>query len=105
MGFHLFARDLKTYERAAGGDWGDFDRTAKNFGAFTHGNEADAGLTFGGAKAFAVIFDFESQGGGFKLQTNPGFFCAGMTRDIIECFLKDAIDLNAGGCSHGVGVS
>jgi len=105
MRFHLFAGGLEMNEGATCGEWGNFERAAQNFGAFAHGDEADAGLAFGGTKTFAMIFDFKNQGSGFELQANPGFFGAGMPSDIVERFLKDAIDLDAGGCSHGVGFS
>jgi len=59
-------------------------------------------LAFHGAKTFAVIFDFENQGGGFEIAGESRLLWRGMPRDIVEGFLEDAIDLNSCGCSHGI---
>ena len=66
MGFHLFARDFEMNEGPTCGERGDFERAAQNFGAFAHGDEADAGLAFCGMKTLALIFDFENHGGWFE---------------------------------------
>jgi len=86
-------------------EWGNLDRAAQDLGAFAHGDESDASLAFGGTKPFAVIFNFQNQRGRLEAETKPRFFCAGMPRDIVKRFLKHSIYLDAGGCSHGIGVS
>src|SRR5260370_41905567 len=73
MRFHLFAGGLEMNEGATCGEWGNFERAAQNFGAFTHSDEADADLAFGGAKTFAMYFQFTKRCGGLELQANHGY--------------------------------
>ena len=68
--------------------------TAKNFRAFAHGYKTDSGVSFHGTNPLSMIFHFEHQRGWQKVQANPGFFRAGMPRDIVQRFLQHAIDLH-----------
>jgi len=60
MWFHLTARDFEMNEGTSSGERRDSYQAAEKLCTFAHGDEADAGLAFTGAKTFAVIFDFEN---------------------------------------------
>src|SRR5260370_20611815 len=76
MGFHLLAGDFEMNEGTTSGEWRNFDRAAKNFGAFAHGDEADASLSIGGTKTLAVIFSFHKQPRPIELHAHPRLLCA-----------------------------
>src|SRR2546429_10020696 len=78
----------------------ELDSTAQQFCTLAHRNQPNALFDSLKFESRTVIFHFELQTFRHELQANPGFTSSRMPRDVIQCFLQNAIDMNGGVSIH-----
>src|SRR5215472_11420534 len=84
----------QAYDRAPARGGLKTDAAAEQFGPFPHGHHPQTPPAAVSAEASATVLDFEFEAALAEVEAHPGFLRARVARDIVQCFLQYAIDVN-----------
>src|SRR5262245_57235312 len=84
----------QAYDRATARGGLKTDAAAQQFGPFPHGHQAQTLSSTVSAEASAAVLDFEFEARLAEVQAHPSFLRARVARDVVQCFLQYAIDVD-----------
>src|SRR6266478_471042 len=108
IGITILHRQLYHQFCSLAGDGFDLQAAADGVEALAHAGDSEAaGSPFGtegfGAEAAAIVADGTAQDAVFFLDDDPNVLGSGMSNDIVQGLLNDAIDGRLGGTRQAVG--
>src|SRR5438270_6098968 len=100
MRVRFLSWNLEAHQRATELRFQKLNSTAQQFCTLAHRNQAYSLFNSPRFESRTVIFHLELQTLRQELQANPSLTSARMPRDVIQCFLQNAIDMNGGVTIH-----